>query len=111
MLRGLMLFKVHKVGRDIGELFKKNKTHAFYDFQNVSFSLSGWIPSGGQITPRTHSKPECDQEDTTTHSESQFLFSTGSGKPEYAIFTTRPGARADHPTRGWQGLASMVLAS
>lgn len=41
MLQGFTLFKVHKVGSDTGKLFKKNKTHAFYDFKNFFIIMLG----------------------------------------------------------------------
>lgn len=111
MLRGLMLFKVHKVGRDIGELFKKNKTHAFYDFQNVSFSLSGWIPSGGQITPRTHSKQSVTRKTQPLILNLSFCLVLALVSPSMPYSPLVPEQERITLPEGGRGLASMVLAS
>lgn len=49
VLQSLTLFKLYKVRSDAGKILK-NKTHAFYDFQNFSFSWSYLISSRNLIT-------------------------------------------------------------
>lgn len=55
MLKGLTLFKIHKVGSDSGKLFK-NKTHIFCNSKTLLFHYHVWSLTGIKLLPRTQGK-------------------------------------------------------
>ena len=55
MLKGLTLFKIHKVGSDSGKLFK-NKIYIFCNTKTLLFHYHIWSLTGIKLLPRTQGK-------------------------------------------------------